>query len=165
MNGHAFLELFDSYALQQFNRATELIRQLPERVPLLYGAAHSVNPGMGKPLPLRCHEVSRAVGEVLGLQVQDGWHGRCDHSWLWMPNSKDHRDAILDVYAVGRLPMVQLVSLDSATGHYAAGHYAAGGSASLYRESRPRTDIDAQIVTRLVELFRATAETFSVREL
>lgn len=154
MKGHAHLELFDSYSIRCFDRATGLIGDLPEREPPLYESAMNLHyRGIGTPDPLRCHEVARAVGEMLELQVQDGWYGNVDHTWLWVRNDRDHRGAILDVYAVGRLPMVQLVSLDSVIGHYRA-----GSSASLYRESRPRTDIRATIVQMLLERFRRLPE-------
>lgn len=64
---------------------------------------------------VRCHELARAVGQMLDLEVADGWYGMIDHSWLWTRKPKrsffaDGVPNILDVYAVGRLPMVQLVS-------------------------------------------------------
>lgn len=66
--------------------------------------------------PLRCHEVARAVGELLHLQVQDGFYGFVDHSWLWTSPLDTSRVVgrlgfpnILDPYSVGSLPMVRLV--------------------------------------------------------
>lgn len=59
--------------------------------------------------PWRCHELARAVGAVLGLRAQDGRYGLVDHTWLWVGEPPR---AVLDVYAVGRLPQVQLASLD-----------------------------------------------------
>lgn len=64
---------------------------------------------------LRCHEVARAVGKVLDLPVQDGKYGTVEHSWIWTFGARlgtrpPIREAhVLDVYAVGRLPQVQLV--------------------------------------------------------
>lgn len=58
---------------------------------------------------LRCHEVSRAVGAILGLPVQDGTYGPVDHSWLTIsPKKYFQYPTILDVYAVGSLPTVRM---------------------------------------------------------
>jgi hypothetical protein len=61
--------------------------------------------------PWRCHEVARAVVRLmpatLGLVVVDGQFAGAQHSWLAYRD--DGRTRILDVYCVGRLPMVQLV--------------------------------------------------------
>ena len=100
--------------------------------------------------PYRCHEVARAVGQVLDLPVQDGWYGAVDHSWLWVHAGADpygFGGAILDVYCVGRLPMVQLVTRDRQHGHYAAG----GLVPSLYREGPVRTDIRLDVVKAMIK--------------
>ncbi len=61
-------------------------------------------------LELRCHEVARAVARVLELPgefVRDGYYELgCQHSWIVLPSGH-----VLDVYAVGRLPPVQLVAV------------------------------------------------------
>lgn len=61
---------------------------------------------------LRCHEVARAIHRVLEvpeIAVQDGLYELgCEHSWLTLPSGH-----ILDAYAVGRLPQVQLVAVVS----------------------------------------------------
>lgn len=66
---------------------------------------------------LRCHEVARIVSVLLAVgEVQDGLYLAspkgvpAEHSWILL----DHpmADHVLDVYAVGRLPMVQLVDID-----------------------------------------------------
>lgn len=66
-----------------------------------------------EPGTFRCHEIARAVGHVLGLQVQDGQYGIVEHSWLWLEEYGDHMPddppKILDPYSVGRLPQVQLL--------------------------------------------------------
>lgn len=61
--------------------------------------------------PIRCHEMARAVGRILDLPVVDGVCGAVQHSWLTIKAHQDptEREFILDVYAVGRLPPVQLV--------------------------------------------------------
>src|SRR5579885_2256843 len=65
----------------------------------------------GSPDPrgvLRCHEVTRVVKALLrdpALRVVDGYYNEnCAHSWLRHKNGW-----ILDVYAIERLPQVQLV--------------------------------------------------------
>lgn len=64
----------------------------------------------------RCHEVARAVSQIwekrglpsaCEIQVVDGHYGAVDHSWLAFWDGG--RSCIIDPYAVGRLPMVQLV--------------------------------------------------------
>lgn len=56
---------------------------------------------------LRCHEVAQVVGCLLDLRVRDGkYEIGCEHSWLVLPTGN-----ILDVYAVGRHPPVQLVAV------------------------------------------------------
>lgn len=55
---------------------------------------------------LRCHEIARALGELLKLQVVDGQSVGVDHSWLVID-----RHTLLDPYAPARLPMVQLIDV------------------------------------------------------
>lgn len=65
----------------------------------------------------RCHELVRALHHQLMKQmmintlVADGHYGAVDHSWLvFAPRAdKMHGAVILDCYAVGQLPMVQLL--------------------------------------------------------
>lgn len=87
---------------------------------------------------LRCHEVARVVGKLLHLQVVDGKYGAIEHSWCVTPDLH-----ILDVYAVGRMPQVQL-----------ADPFVIG---ELYKsgwKQGPREDIREEQVT---ELIRAVA--------
>jgi hypothetical protein len=121
MKGYSAYEVFSKEELKCFNYATELVGRLSESK------------------TLRCHELARAVGSVLGLQHQDGYYGFVNHTWLWttplewndlttytrlgFPN-------ILDVYSVGSLPMVRLVdgkhtSLPHVGWAYRPDHYAA----------------------------------------
>ncbi len=65
--------------------------------------------------PLRCHEVARIVGQLFDLRVVDGNFGGVEHSWLLLRDTfvvggTTYR-TILDPYAVGRLPLVQLCVL------------------------------------------------------
>ena len=84
---------------------------------------------------LRCHELSRAVHLVVyasehKLDVVDGKCGPIEHSWLRFSDG-----VILDPYAPGRMPAVQLV--DPIVG-------------TAYRPGSPRADIRQAIVDRLV---------------
>jgi hypothetical protein len=130
-------EMFGASELRLFRQAAHLVAQV------------AIVPSLSMD-EVRCHELARAVGHVLGLTVQDGWYGYVEHSWLWtrpldepvgvrwaLPN-------ILDVYAVGSLPQVQLIHMTPATGH-----------TQNYRPlPAPRTDIALSIVELLVEKFR-----------
>lgn len=103
---------------------------------------------------IRCHELARAVGRILVLPHQDGHYGFVEHTWLWtetppqdvaierwlpfVPN-------ILDVYAPGKLPQVQLVHAKS------VGLPHIGWS---WRPGNPREDIDADLVDHLVRTMR-----------
>jgi len=83
---------------------------------------------------LRCHELARAVHVVTyehgyTLVVVDGTCGSIEHSWLMLDGGR-----ILDPYAPGRLPAVQLV--DPIVGSYQPGE--------------KRTDIRRAIVDQLV---------------
>ncbi len=104
-----------------------------------------------RPKTVRCHELARAVGEVLKLPFQDGMYGFVEHTWLWthpLGDGADYSDIlrigpnILDVYCVGRLPMVQLVDGK----HTQLPHI--GWS---YRPTNLRTDIDSSCVKSLVK--------------
>lgn len=84
---------------------------------------------------LRCHELARAVERVAWkreyrLEVVDGHCGPVEHSWLRLVDG-----VILDVYAPGRLPTVQIV--DPLVG-------------GAYRPGALRSDIRQQVVDRLV---------------
>lgn len=82
----------------------------------------------------RCHEIARVVATFLDAKVVDGKYGLAEHSWvqgkLWHPFH------LLDPYAVGRLPMVQLV--DSFP------------SPKLYVAGNAREDIDVKLVNELL---------------
>jgi hypothetical protein len=73
--------------------------------------------------PLRCHELARVVYEVLtgiehavpralvegglAMHLVDGHYGSSQHSWIGLVDGVER--GILDCYAVGQLPPVQLV--------------------------------------------------------
>jgi hypothetical protein len=85
---------------------------------------------------LRCHELARAVHFVISdhvheqLLVVDGKCGPIEHSWLRFSDG-----VILDPYAPGRMPVVQIVSPLTGT---------------AYLAGAPRSDIRQAIVDRLV---------------
>lgn len=89
---------------------------------------------------IRCHELARAVQEMLerhgfpGWEVADGKFGIVEHSWLFRRN----RYVILDPYAVGRLPMVQLVAVSFKF-------------ELPYRVGSPRDDVRLDVLDRLRE--------------
>ncbi len=134
MRGYSESRLFSQPLLDLLEIATEFVAQLEA------------------PETVRCHELTRAVGKLLGLPrecVQDGYYGFADHSWLWVPGPPDRPITkrlgwphILDVYCVGQLPMVRLVYCDN------PGLPHVGWS---YRPDRERTDIDEKLVERLVK--------------
>jgi len=97
------------------------------------------------PLPnvtLRCHEMARAVTRLLdpaeGVQVhvEDGKFGAVEHSWLLLVG---RGPAILDVYAVGTLPPVQLHDMSPAL-----------PTMRNYEKGFPRTDIREDVVDTVV---------------
>jgi hypothetical protein len=124
------LTVFSSEERELLARAEEIVRRLPE---------------VEDPDDLRCHEVARIVGGVLGLEVTDGHYGFVEHSWCWTtPLSKAQRVGIrigmpniLDPYCVGSLPQVRLI--DGQTTALPHVGWA-------YRPGETRTDIDNKIV-------------------
>ena len=96
--------------------------------------------------PLRCHEVTRVVADVCNVSsaVVDGFFDHIDHSWIELLGPGSRR-VILDVYAVGRLPLVQLVDTGTRLLPYAA----------LYKARSFRNDIRHDVMKRLREQARA----------
>jgi hypothetical protein len=130
-------EGFKPFEQRLLLQATQLVDCIPET---LWGGG-----------PLRCHELARACGKFLNLPVADGRYGSVEHSWLWTRpltpmQPGESPPNILDVYAVGRLPMVQLVDYSS-HGPRHHKHYSFGS---------PRSDIDERVVARLIDLFNGT---------
>jgi hypothetical protein len=100
VRGYSAVEIFSREEVELFEKATEMVSYLAESK------------------TLRCHELARAVGTVLGLQHQDGYYGFVNHTWLWTTKLEWSElttytrlgfPNILDVYSVGQLPMVRLV--------------------------------------------------------
>ncbi len=94
---------------------------------------------------IRCHELARVVERLLRPAaddtrvrrewvVIDGKFGPVDHSWLM------YGSAFLDVYAVGRLPMVQL--LEPTFGVYP------------FKAGQERDDIREDVIEELLEEIR-----------
>lgn len=144
--------------LRAFYRATELVARVSDI------------PGAMRTGDLRCHELARAVAkrlwdedeqgphfdpdlERLNFGVQDGSFGATDHSWIWLgatPTLEEVRIGavpnLLDVYAVGSLPMVQLIHTAPILGRVRL-HSEPGDTRRAYRVSKPgewRTDIRPQ---------------------
>ena len=127
MRTYVETEVFSRAELALFRRATAIVRRLPGKL----GAGY-----------VRCHEVARALQRLLGLHkscVADGWYGMVDHSWLWTTPREPLSPPpnVLDVYAVGRLPPVVLVSSSS-------------WLPFEYRRGDMRKDIDLAVVRKLV---------------
>ena len=115
-------ECEDPGVVQKFRFATQFIDLIPNDKRLVH--------------LLRCHEVARAVGRIVHLPVQDGDYGvGVEHSWLWFENGD-----VLDVYATGRLPIVQ----------YVRARHPFRAHRDLYHGGPPRTDIAEDVVEALV---------------
>lgn len=117
MKSYAESEALTAGDLVHLHRATALVDRVPARIGDEW---------------VRCHELARAVGEVLELFVVDGSYGACDHSWLVLPSG-----VILDVYVPARMPQVQLCPYWF-------------GAPAMYRSGAERTDLRTHIVTSLV---------------
>ena len=91
---------------------------------------------------VRCHELARAVGQVLGLEVVDGSYGAMEHSWLLVrAGDTPSRLLILDVYVPAALPQVQLRPYWL-------------GAPVMYRPGAKRKDVRTKVVEQLVEAMR-----------
>lgn len=79
---------------RDFRLATSMVECIRDREPLV-----------------RCHELTRAVCRFLEhpWTLRDGKFGSVQHTWLVGQPRSGYAPAILDVYSVARLPMVQLV--------------------------------------------------------
>lgn len=123
--------VFTPQEVASWHRATTFVDRLPESG------------------TVRCHEITRAVYKALdsyGLQhyweVVDGVFGHVDHSWLVGKKT----DTILDVYAVGSLPMVQLINTT----------FLGVRDARRYKEGCTRKDINEVIIVVLASHMKAT---------
>jgi hypothetical protein len=126
-------DLFPEHERRVLHQAQTLIARIPDTF-------HDV----------RCHELARAAGLLLDLPYQDGSYGFVDHTWLWTRPLQRTLGRmgfpdILDVYAVGQLPMVRLVACDN------VGLPHVGWA---YRPGAERDDIDGARVHDLVMAMR-----------
>lgn len=104
MRGYAEQNVFTERELKLFEHATTLVAIAPYEI-----CGYLV----------RCHELARAIGRVLGLEHQDGRFGFVEHTWLWLEPLRVEiapwvLPRILDVYVPGAVPQVQLI--DTASG-------------------------------------------------
>lgn len=144
MQGYSETEVFLVNEILLLRRATRIAERMPNVE------------------DVRCHELARAFAATLGLPsecVQDGSYGFVEHTWLWLSPPdvrlmaiRSNLPPILDVYAVGQLPQVQLLNANN------------GGLPHVgwaYRPGPPRTDIDEDLVKRLGAILWATENTLA----
>lgn len=139
MQGYSALEVFTGRELVLRESARRLVDLVPELQ--ITGEVNTI----------RCHELARAIGLMLHLPVTDGKYGPVEHSWCWTRQGQGGEcpGNILDVYSIGRLPMVQLVEY---SGH---GSWVAPNR-DLYRcYPFERSDIRDDVVKRLLEFWFA----------
>lgn len=135
MKGYSEKEVFSEYELAKLDAARGYVERLDETK--IQGT-------------IRCHELTRAVGRVLGLAHEDGTYcpagteGGVDHSWLLTPHDKGKGKisghSILDVYSVGRLPQVQLLFCGLTVPHHLG-----------FLPRGEREDVDERMVLRLMQ--------------
>jgi len=159
-------EVFGKLEISIWQHATRLVEALPEVWPA--PPPTSVSEGLyeamvGKPVyprapppPLRCHELACAVAHRLGDEYRDvahngsfvlvdGKYGPIDHSWIeWRTSPSGYR-RILDVYSVGRLPMVQLIDAQTLLQHQGVPYV---------RSEKKRDDFRAADVERLLAFWK-----------
>lgn len=134
MNSYAQLEIFSKQEQAVYMRAVSLVDEVPSRI----------NDRL-----VRCHELARAVcerlkkeaitfGGPLGplcheMNVMDGYYGMIEHSFILLGELYEGgfgpMPHVLDVYAPGRVPQVQLVDTSSVLPFY-------------YRRGAPRSDVN-----------------------
>jgi hypothetical protein len=166
MKGYSALgEVFGKMEISIWQHASRLVEALPELWPapppttvseaLLESMTGKQVLPRGQPPLLRCHELACAVAHRVGddfrdathngsFVVVDGKYGPVGHSWIeWTTHPSGYR-RILDVYAIGRLPMVQLID--------AGGLLKAQGN--LYVKGEKRDDFRAADVERLLAFWK-----------
>lgn len=126
MIGYAQAEIFTSKDVDYLERAAELVARAPAKIDGDW---------------VRCHELARAVAEVLELPAYDGRYGACEHSWIVTPDG-----AVLDVYVPARVPQVQLVDAR------------APWALAEYRTGAPRDDVREDVIGRLRNMFNPTRD-------
>lgn len=125
-------QVFPASFMALHEKAVKLVAALPDGDPVY-----------------RCHEVVRAVMRCLGTSpgvekaVVDGRYGAVEHSWIELRtvpvNPTLTRVAILDTCAVGSLPPVQLIDMDTM----------GLPQRSAFKRGEPRTDIRDRTLSKL----------------
>lgn len=134
-------------------------RYFPREVRAAFHLATYIVNGLGQRSPeIRCHELALAVAPILREEIRginsivwSGHYGAVEHSWLKVstldPFTATGRHIaewhILDVYAVGRMPQVQLVDGTAILPEW-----------KLYKPAKMREDTDHKLVTELVREMR-----------
>jgi hypothetical protein len=124
-------EIFNVNEVRYFKEAVRLVGKIDER-------DFTDEP--------RCHEVARAVGQILELPYQDGHYLFAQHTWLWVGTldldraETGYYPVILDVYAVGSMPQVQLGDTFPPLKRVGA----------VYKPGPERNDIKQDIIDKLV---------------
>src|SRR5688572_1954048 len=132
MIGYSAENIFTQSELELHRQATTFVSDIPNDLGF----------------EVRCHELVRAVAVFLEacrprLHIVDGHFGAVEHSWLVaLPEAgfPGYRHIILDVYAVGSLPLVQLIEAGSLGIR----------DARDYREGATRDDINPDHVTAIL---------------
>ena len=141
MKGHAERTMFSERELVLLREAQRIVEALPAKFD-----------------KVRCHELARGVGQLLGLKFVDGQMGIVQHTWLWTSdNSIEESDAwengpgwfhegrpnILDVYRPGIMPQVALIDTWGRLPYW-----------RTYEVGSRRTDIDKAVVDGIVDVGR-----------
>lgn len=120
---------------------------------------------IGAPKGIRCHELTRAIKHQFPqLGVVDGKYGTVEHSWCTLPAEVGvrSRPMIIDVYAVGRFPQVQLIDTFPCLCHAHDPRFPV--VSQLFRGLTLRDDIRENVVKKmnsfLDENFRPRVEEF-----
>lgn len=123
MENYAESEVFKAEEVRLWRQAVRFVEALPDE-------------------KFRCHELARAIGRLLNLEVQDGRYGFVEHTWLWTTpfEEKCRLPNVLDVYIPGALPQVQLIHTDRSF------------LPVNYRWDHPRDDIQQDVVDRLCQI-------------
>lgn len=102
MKSYAEVNVFTANELSLLRKAEAMLERIPYELDV----------------PIRCHELARAAGNVLGLEVCDGRFGFVEHSWLWTEKMEGEKFCapwslpnVLDVYVPGAVPQVQLIHM------------------------------------------------------
>lgn len=139
MKGYAHSDVFSYSEQVVWKHANNLVEKVPE-------------------CTVRCHELARALAHHLAwywsmhFEVIDGQAGPVQHSWILLPAElrlEGRRgQTILDPYAPGRLPMVQLVD------PIVQMEMGPGRMRFMYQQGEQRVDVNDDLVRHLMLYFR-----------